>query len=739
MSSSLRVILGVALLFPVQVFADMLLFDATCDETWHTCCDCNVNMKCNNWNVPATPAPLCPSLPAIDDDVTIDRDCTIVAGMSGTTGTLMQSMGTFTLNGNLSIGTTADFAGPFVWNSGTIARAGGASATIELDSTMMMQGDDTKFLGGNAGFLNGAVELVNHSQLIWTDAGGLQMGPVPGGASPATIHTPAGALFSVRNDAAITGTSFGLGVLVVEGTLEKHSSTGTSNWNVRLVNDGLVHVQTGELRLTGTGSASGEFRIDNDAQLTLAPVFGLELEPGVSFTGEGQATLVDTGSSFGLQVLQNVSVNRVRVENSGAIGPNTNFGELTITELLQLDGADIRPPLVIAPGARLEHLGPNESFVGDLAIEGDVEIVAGNLSTRDRTITIESTGVVEIRDGAALRTAGLSNLPIQNNGTIQKTSGTGTASVLADFFELFFNNAGGLVHVASGTLDFAQSNIRSEGGDWRIDANAVLRAPGSFGGLFELNGGLLSGSGTLIVNRLNNNGGTVSPGASPGILTIAADANPSFRGNYQQGANGTLEIEIGGETPGTQSDQLVVAGTATLDGTLRVALIDGFVPASGQSFVVLTAGTRTGEFTTVDDDALPAGLSAVAEYDATSVAIRFTGQPINANENSSDDGNMNDNSSVNANDNGNGNANDNGAGNDSANDNGASDGDMNDDTNGNGAGNDNSADDGDLPPMMACGACGAGMSAFFPLSVASYATFIGFRRARRRTRDAGRA
>ncbi len=55
-----------------------------------------------------------------------------------------------------------------------------------------------------------------------------------------------------------------------------------------------------------------------------------------------------------------------------------------------------------------------------------------------------------------------------------------------------------------------------------------------------------------------------------------------------------LNIEIGGTSPGTGYDQLVITGTATLGGTLNVSLINGFTPASGDTFQILTFASRGG-------------------------------------------------------------------------------------------------------------------------------------------------
>jgi hypothetical protein len=79
---------------------------------------------------------------------------------------------------------------------------------------------------------------------------------------------------------------------------------------------------------------------------------------------------------------------------------------------------------------------------------------------------------------------------------------------------------------------------------------------------------------------------------SSGVLTIV--------GNYTQAADGVLNIELGGLTPATEFDQLKVSGSATLDGTLDVSTINGFIPGSGDSFQVLTYVSRTGEFGTVN-------------------------------------------------------------------------------------------------------------------------------------------
>jgi len=116
------------------------------------------------------------------------------------------------------------------------------------------------------------------------------------------------------------------------------------------------------------------------------------------------------------------------------------------------------------------------------------------------------------------------------------------------------------------------------------------------------------GTGTVDGNLMN--AGSVSPGTSPGTITLDGD--------YTQESTGTLEIEIGGTTPGTEYDQLIVTGTATMAGTLNVNLIAEFLPQLGDSFTILPYGTRSGGFTTIN---LPDGYRWGVNYGYSGLSI----------------------------------------------------------------------------------------------------------------------
>ena len=114
-----------------------------------------------------------------------------------------------------------------------------------------------------------------------------------------------------------------------------------------------------------------------------------------------------------------------------------------------------------------------------------------------------------------------------------------------------------------GALEIRQGNGRI-GPDALVEAHEV-----TLGGGFDLlgsvrtsrfeidRGGLLLGTGRVEGDLVNR--GTLSPGHSPGTLTVSGD--------FAQGSSGTLAIEV--ESAGNH-DRLVVGGEARLGGTLRV-------------------------------------------------------------------------------------------------------------------------------------------------------------------------
>lgn len=128
-------------------------------------------------------------------------------------------------------------------------------------------------------------------------------------------------------------------------------------------------------------------------------------------------------------------------------------------------------------------------------------------------------------------------------------------------------------------------------------------------------GGALSGAGTVI--GATTNAGSLSPGLGIGTL--------SFTGDVTLTASSLVDVEIGGYEAGATFDLMRISGRATLGGTLRVWLRNGFVPGSGSRFSIATAGTITGDVANLILANGPTGLVARALVEGNALIVEFDG------------------------------------------------------------------------------------------------------------------
>jgi hypothetical protein len=221
----------------------------------------------------------------------------------------------------------------------------------------------------------------------------------------------------------------------------------------------------------------------------------------------------------------------------------------------------------------------------------------------------------------------LSNLggtPLTFNNVGRFLSGGVSATDQAGISAVFNNS--GLVSVETGSLGFgnAVSNtgifIISKG--TAVVANAFVQTSGGTnltGGALNssntiaINGGFLSGVGTINANVYNN--GEVNPGGTgaPGILAI--------NGSYTQSGSGVLNIELGGPIAGSQFDQLNVSGSASLGGTLNISLLHNLGDLCGGSFAALNSSPVNGTFSTINGLSQPGGMTITPAYRSSSLTL----------------------------------------------------------------------------------------------------------------------
>jgi hypothetical protein len=188
-------------------------------------------------------------------------------------------------------------------------------------------------------------------------------------------------------------------------------------------------------------------------------------------------------------------------------------------------------------------------------------------------------------------------------------------------------NFSGLANVVGDVTNNAGAKIISSGGgpttfhDDVVNNGEIRTAPGSFTVFF----GSTNGSGSYTGTGTVDFEGDLKPGNSPAAV--------SFAGDVVFGPDATLEMEIGGIAAGTQHDQINVAGKLTLDGTLKLSIINGFVPAAGQTFDLLNWGSIAGAFTSLDLPIIPGLAWNTSQFSAGIISVATAGLPGDFNQN----------------------------------------------------------------------------------------------------------
>ena len=181
--------------------------------------------------------------------------------------------------------------------------------------------------------------------------------------------------------------------------------------------------------------------------------------------------------------------------------------------------------------------------------------------------------------------SGLVFLGTENNLTVgsNNLSTTFSGVIEGDSFGASFTKIGVGTLILSGASTYD--------GPTTINAGKLV-VDGSISSDVTINSnGILGGKGT-VGNVTVNSGGKVAPG-DPQTLTVG--------GNYQQASGARLALVITGTVPAA-FDQLVVTGDIILSSgsVLELDFTEGFAPHTDDTFDLLTCGSVTGTFSTID-------------------------------------------------------------------------------------------------------------------------------------------
>jgi len=588
--------LTLAFVIAAPARADLFLWESTClSANWWSCCEDEVG-KYNNWW--SAPYEDCPSFPSTVDDVEIGS-----AAVDLTSSAWCWSLhtgGVFRLfDGGLDVQTVATFDYHLEWNAGSLVRG-----TFNLLNSAELRTTAGKFLAAAILNINGGAvaTITGVFNLSMQDHARIDIKPL--------------GLFDLQTDANIY-TTWGAavaadGVHVSPGaTFRKRISAGLSEINVPFNNDGTTEIKAGTIRLDNwDGASTGAFALDAG---TVLEIVAYNWNPGTTVNGDGLVRLAAPGF---LDVNAGADVTVPNFQMNSGFSQRRGDGRMRISNAFNWSGGGLSAPgygiTDIQAGATLALSGDDSKFLlshtfnnagaATFSGNGSFNILGGDAPA---TFNNLAGATFDIQTDADIVPfcCGAAGQFFNNAGLFKKSTGTETTDVT-----LFFTNTGS-VEARSGTLNFGEYH-QTAGQTRLLGGNLACYAPMIF------DGGVLEGSGTITAH-VANNAATIKPGLSPGTITI-----PLF--TYTQAPGGTLSIELGGLTPGTEHDQLRVPDwSATLAGTLRVSLTNDFVPAISDEFIVVSAYYVLGAFDTLVLDGFPAGLAAEVVYGPTTATLRI--------------------------------------------------------------------------------------------------------------------
>jgi hypothetical protein len=346
----------------------------------------------------------------------------------------------------------------------------------------------------------------------------------------------------------------------------------------------------------------------NHAVMEAVSSGSLYLATAVDQSGSGELRAVGDGSYLVLANGAEVTGGTLSGSGGGRVGVRSDHSA-TVNDVTATG------PWKLEQGATL-HVGGTtwtndasvEMYWGTLDLDDQVTVAgSGELILGGPYGSwIYGTGLVN-GAGHTIRGYGDIALPVTNHGTVRSDRPAGAALTLNPQTPGFTNQ--GTLEVSTGCRLYLNSAdlFSQSGGETLVDGTLYVS-----GGDLTLSGGALAGNG-VVVGSVVNSAGSVSPGGSAGALTISGD--------YSQDNTATLHVQVGGPNAISDYDQLEVTGAAALDGTLMVSGLNGYVPANGETFTILTASSVSGQFDRLTTGGGQCDMAYAVSYGATSVTL----------------------------------------------------------------------------------------------------------------------
>ncbi|MGR4869816.1 autotransporter-associated beta strand repeat-containing protein [Variovorax sp. LARHSF232] len=480
------------------------------------------------------------------------------AGLGG--GIFVQEGGTLTLAGTLTINGSSVAAGA----GGAAVDGGSGTAGSAFGSDIFLQG-------------NGRLNFAADAGVAQTLTGSIADQAGSGGAGAYSLaKTGAGTL-------ALLGSNTYTGGTTVTGGVVRFAAQGLGS--------GPVTVDGGTLQWASGNSA------DISAQLKPVGVGGLTLD-----TNANDVTLASAIGGAGAVIKQGAGVLRLAADNTYAGGTTISSGTL------QLGNGGNSGSIagdVTDNGTLAFNRADAIAFAGNITGSGSVS-QAGSGTTTLTGNNLYSGGTSISAGTLIAAVSGLGSGPVDNNAAlvIEQPADATMANAINGTGSLTKSGAGRLNYIGTGTLSGPTTVMA---GTLAVNGSLANSA------VSVASGATLAGNG-IVGSTSVQNAGTVSPGNSPGTLTVAGD--------FHQAPGSIYRAEV---IPGTAtSDRIVASGSATIDSGAQLIVSRagaGGQFALGTQYTVLSAAGGVNGTYTLSGDITSAFVQLKDHYDANNVYL----------------------------------------------------------------------------------------------------------------------
>ena len=421
------------------------------------------------------------------------------------------------------------------------------------------------------------------------------------------IQALSGSTVILTSNSSING-----GLLTTSGTGTIQSQNGVLDGTVNVpTNAGKLNVKSFDLFFQGTINNTGTIALTGNSCVILNQPSLLE--------GTGKLTMASTTCIFGAGLS---FTNASNIQGAGSIGdsnpmPITNTGTILANSssplIIHPDGSGFTNTgkLTVNPGSTLNILAPFNTLSAG-ALSAGTYMVSGILDFPAAVVTNNASVTLTGAAAEIFNTAG----------------GTNALATLAA------NSSKGVLSLQKGQVLSATTGAFSNAGKLTVGIGSGFGVGGSYtqtAGTTTVDGSMTASGGlTLQKGTLLGQGTIASAVTSNAVVTVGdatTKAGKLSMSAYTQNSTGSLNVGIGGLTAGTQYSQLAVGNGASLNGTLNVKLINGFVPAIGNTFTILTASTVNGTFATVKGLSINSSEHFTIAYNPTNVMLTVVAGP----------------------------------------------------------------------------------------------------------------